>query len=410
MTIEELKTLLENNGGQFSTKNHAKRNKNMKVIEKALRTSVPVRNLTEAMKTRHKLDIWDEKKFPVKESEWSWEKCRAKLDMKEADSASAFTQFLKAGLQVITNGAYLNHPTTFEDWVTTIQSKHASEPYAPNHGVSFPRQVGNSELFPEVGAAALDLQIKNYKYGAIYAVERELLEDDQSGSFQEQSAKLGEYMKLLCEVLCYGKLASVSNMQYIDYAIPKSETQPSTEANYPWTKSTAPFVGGGFNQATAVAITKASIQAAKVALMNQKNLQGIKMNVNGNRLIVGPNLEFDTSILLNSAYYPSGAATTGATGGAFAINPIKGIAQLTVSPYVFKNDGTVDGSSTAWYLVDDSKPFFVLQLREPMTVEQEGTNSGESFNRDIYRFKGRSRMNADWIDPRFAYQGNDGSV
>jgi phage major head subunit gpT-like protein len=388
-----------------------KRARNVKVMERALKSTPEVKNFSEKMKRMFKLDMFNEAAFPVMNEGFSWTALRNKLELKEADASGTFVQFLKAGLQVITNNAYLNHPTTYEEWVHVIQSNKDTEPYAPNHGVAFPRQVGNSELFPEVGAAALDLQIKNLKFGAIYAIERELLEDDQSGSFQMQSAKLGEYMKLLVEVLCYGKLASVSGMQYIDYAIPVSETKPSGEANYPWTPTATPFIGGGFNRATTFALpTRTTLQNAKVALLNQKNLQGIKMNVTGNRLICGPNQEFDVSILLNSAFYPSGAATAGVTGGAFAINPIKGFAKLTVSPYVFKNDGTVAGDSFAWYLVDDTKPFFVLQLREAMTVEQEAVNSGESFGRDIYRFKGRSRMNADWIDPRFAWQGNDGSV
>jgi len=83
---------------------------------------------------------------------------------------------------------------------------------------------------------------------------------------------------------------------------------------------------------------------------------------------------------------------------------------ITVSRFIFKNDGTVAGDSGAWYIVDSTKPFFILQMRQPVAIEQEATNAGESFNRDIYRFKASSRMNADWVDPRFAWQGNDGSV
>lgn len=394
-----------------------RRARNLKMTEKALinNPAPEVTGLRESLKRSHGIDFMNkehiEKKFPVLNESFSWRALEKKLSLREADTSTVFTQFLRAGLQVITNNAYLNHPTTYEDWVQVIQSNKDTELYAPNHGVSFPRQVGPSELYPEVGAAALDLQLKNLKFGAMYVIEKELLDDDQSGSFQQQAAKLGEYMKLLAEVLCYGKLASVANMTYINYTVPVSETKPSYEANYPWTVATAPFRGGGFNKPASFSIpTRASLQAAKVGLMNQKNLQGIKMNVTGNRLICGPNQEFDMSILLNSAFYPSGAANAGATGGAFSINPIKGFASLTVSPYVFKQDGTVAGDSFAWYLVDDTKPWFVLQLREAMTVEQEATNSGTSFARDQYRFKGRSRMNADFIDPRFAWQGNDGSV
>lgn len=383
------------------------RERNQAVHKRVLLDGPEVKKMREGFKTRHGFDpLTETDKFPVMKENFSWRKLETKLQ--EADSSSSFVQFLRAGVQAITNSMYEATETTYEDWVTVIQSSKDTELYAPNHGVAFPRQVGPSQLYPEVGVAALDLKLKNLKFGAMHAVEKELLDDDQTGSFQRQAGLFGEYMRVLQEVLCYGKLASVAGMKYIDYEIPVSETQPSGEAAYPW--STA-LIGGGATRPVAYgALIQANVQAGITALMNQKNLQGIKMMVKPSRLIVGPSKQFDASVLLNSGYYPSGAATAGAVGGAFAVNPIQGILDLTVSRFVFKNDGTVDGSSSAWYIVDDSKPFFVLQLREAVTVEQEAVNAGEAFNRDIYRFKARSRMNADFIDPRFAWQGSDGSV
>ena len=115
---------------------------------------------------------------------------------------------------------------------------------------------------------------------------------------------------MLVEVWVMGKLASVSNMQYIDLKIPTSETKPSNESTYPW--STA-LVGGGANRpSTYTVLTQAGVQAGFIGLMNQKNLQGIKMLVQPNRLVIGPTQTFDASVLLNSAYYPSGAAAAGA--------------------------------------------------------------------------------------------------
>jgi hypothetical protein len=384
------------------------RERNQKVIQHVLQNSEEVKNLRESMKRKFKLDIFDDKTFPVREWNFSWKKLAAKLE--EADSSSSFTQFLRAGIQNITNAMYESVQTTYEDWVTVVASNKDTELYAPNHGVAFPRQIGPQTPYPEVGVAALDLQLKNRKHGSIYGVERELLEDDQTGSFQRQAGMLGEYLRLLCEVLCYGKLASVSGMKYIDYEIPVSETKPSGEANYPWTLAAAPLIGGGVTKATPAALSQSNVQNGIIALMNQKNLQGIKMQVSPNRLLIGPRLSFDAAVLIHSSYYPSGAAAAGNVGGAFAINPLKSMLDITVSRFMFKNDGTVNGDSTAWYIVDDSKPFFVMQMREAATVVQEAPNSGESFNRDIYRFKASSRQNADFIDPRFAWQGNDGSV
>lgn len=383
------------------------RERNEKVIKRMLVDQEPVKTLRESLKARFGQDpVTDEKNFPFREGRVSLKALQAKL--MEADASSAFTQFLRAGIQQIVNGMYEATAVTYTDWVTVTSSSKDTELYAPNHGVAFPKQVGASEIYPEVGAAALDIELKNLKFGSIYSLEKELLNDDQSGTFAQQAGMLGEYMAILAEVLCYGKLASVSGMKYQDYSIPVSETKPSYESAYPW--SAALRGGGATKPASYGTLTQANVQAAIIGLMNQKNLQGIKMQVNPKRLIIGPSQKFDAAVLLNSGYYPSGAAAAGSVGGAFAINPIQGILDLTTSRFVFKNDGTVDGSSKAWFVVDDSKPFFILQQRQPVSVEQEDPNSGAAFERDIIRYKGSCRMNADWIDPRFAWQGSDGSV
>lgn len=386
--------------------------RNHKVIQKALMEQSSVKEMQKFFAARHPEAgdvIGDTKKWNFTEGKVSFNKLREKL--MEADSASSFTQFLRAGLQQIVNGMYEATEITYTDWVTVTSSSKDTEIYAPNHGVAFPRQVGRQEAYPEVGAAALDLELKNLKFGAIYALEKELLEDDQSGTFAQQAGLLGEYMALLGEVLAYGKLASVANMQYIDYHIPVSETKPSYEANYPYATAAAPFRGGGSNKPASYSIfTQASFQAARVALMNQKNLQGIKMMVNPKRIIAGTNQELDVKTVLNSTYYPQGAASAGGQYGAFAVNILKGAADATISRFIFKQDGTVAGDSKAWYLVDDSKPFFIMQMREPVAITQENPESGQAFEKDVLRFKGTSRMNADFVDPRFAFIGNDGSV
>lgn len=388
------------------------REHNTKVIKKVLMESEEIKKdrakYTQLMGF-DPLTAEGQKKFPVMESGFSWRKVEKKLI--EADSSSSFPQFLRAGIQAITNAMYESVEVSYMDWVTTVQSTKDTELYAPNHGVAFPRQVGPQEKYPEVGAAALDIKLKNYKYGSVYAIEQELLDDDQTGSFQRNAAMMGEYMKLLTEVLVYGKLASVANMKYIDYSIPVSETKPSYETNYPWASASAPLRGGGATKPASYGVlNQANIQAGIIALQNQVNLQGIKMQVNPKRLLIGPKYQFDSAVLMNSAYYPSGAAAAGNVGGAFSINPVKGLLDVSVSRFMAKNDGTFAGDSSAWYIVDDTKPFFVLQLREAVTVIQENPQAGASFEMDVTRFKTRGRMNADFIDPRFAWQGSDGSV
>lgn len=383
------------------------RERNESLIKKMLVESEGVAALrNQLQKTTGEDPIVNQEKWNFVEGKVDFKKLEAKLQ--EADMAGAFPQFLRAGVQQIANNMYQATAVTYTDWVKIVQSNKDTEIYAPNHGVAFPREVGAGQLYPEVGIAALDLKLQNRKYGNMYALSKEFMNDDQTGSLSQQAGMMGEYLAILAEVLCYGKLASVSGMKYLDFEIPVSETKPSYEVSYPW--STGLKGGGVTKPASFGALTQGKIQEAIVALHNQKNLQGIKMMVQPKRLIISPKYQFDASVLMNSAFYPSGAAAAGSTGGAFAINPIKGILDITVSRFVADHTGSFSGNSSAWYLVDDSKPFFILQMREPVSIEQEAPNAGESFNRDIIRYKASTRMNADFLDPRFAFQGSDGSV
>lgn len=387
--------------------------RNAKVIEKVLRSSPENKRFTEAMKRDYKVDIWDDKAFPFADANFSIREFRESVGrrFKEADVSSTFPQLLRAGVLNVAAKGYQMTETTFEQIAKVVPSTKDTELYAPSHGVGFPNIVPQGQLYPEVGAATLNESLQNNKYGTVYAVSKELVNDDQTGQIQEGASLLGGYLKILTEVLVYGKIASVANMQYADYHIPISETKPSNEPNWPWTLASAPFQGGGWNKpASFAAPSIATFNAANVQLMSQKNLQGLKMGIVPDLIVHGPQIAFTVATLLNSEFYPVGAAAAGVAGGAFSKSPIKGLYSPVCSPFVFKSDGTVNGDSTAWYVTDSKKASFVVQLREAVMVEQENPTSGASFERDIYRFKGSMRGNADFIDPRFWFLGNDGSV
>lgn len=200
---------------------------------------------------------------------------------------------------------------------------------------------------------------------------------DQTGQFAKQSGLLGEYAKYAWEVIAYAKLAGTFSggvkANYQGLIIPNTETKPSNEANYPWTSSSAPFVGGGYNKPTSFTVlNQTGIQNGFIALMGQKNLLGLYMNVDPKRLVVSPQNRFTAAILLNSSFYPSvPSGTAGTPGATFAINPIESIASLTVSRFMFDNTGVVSPTSSAWYLMDDSKPFFVMQVNSNCPAEEQ---------------------------------------
>lgn len=159
--------------------------KNAKELSKNLWQSEEITSHRESVQRKFGFDYADQKAFPVGDSRWSWNKVAQKLGghktvgsaLREADSATSFTQVLRAGIQQLVNNAYETVPTTFESWTSTVNSQRDTELYAPLHGISFMREVGKQELFSESYAAGLDIKLINRKYGEIYAVERELLED-----------------------------------------------------------------------------------------------------------------------------------------------------------------------------------------------------------------------------------------
>lgn len=426
MNLDEIQKMSESNvwtkkNGETVMVNAAKP-QNSHAIRENLWNGPEVKSFRESFQKKHGFDFANSQKFPVSNPKFSWKKVAEKYGhgsiescLREADSATSFTQVLRAGVQNLVNHSYEQVATTFESWTKTVNSSMDTELYAPLHGISFMREVGKQELFSESYAAGLNIKLVNRKYGEIFAVERELLEDDQTGQFAQQAGLLGEYAKLCWEVISYAKLAGVFTggvkASYAGLVIPNTETKPSNETNYPFAPASAPFQGGGYNRPASYGLLSTStIQDGFIALMNQRNLLGLIMNVNPRRLIVGPKDRFNAAVLLNSSFYPSVPGAAGTTGSTFSINPIESIAALTVSRFLFNNSGVIDGTTRAWYLIDDSKPCFVLQVRESASVMQENPQSGESFNRDIVRFRLVMRGNGDWIDPRFCWQGNDGSV
>jgi phage major head subunit gpT-like protein len=391
------------------------RENNKKVIKKVLEGNDEIKAFRDTFKHARGWDPLDGEKLPVLKEGFSLAKCAKKMgffSLREAEQSSGWTQLLRAGVQQLVNNSYQLVETTYEDWVTVVPSTKDTELYAPIQGINFPREVPQGGLFPEVNMAGLNLKLENKKFGASFSVTQELTDDDQTGQVTKQSNLLGEYLKILTEVYVYAKLLSpTGGVTYSNLVVPVSETKPSTEANYPWTNSSAPFVGGGFNTFTAAsAFSQTAIVAAYQSLMQQKNLLGLIMAVNPNRILISPKYYFDAATLLHSTYYPSGAAAAGNTGGAFAINPIHNVADLSVTRYMPDNTGVVSNQSKAWFLIDDSKPWFVHQLRTGPSIINEAPNSGQSFDRQLVRFRGDMRMNCDFIDPRFGFRGSDGSA
>jgi len=396
---------MSENAIKLSRRNSAEQNK--KVKEKAVWNNPEMVQIRESVASLG-YDMRDQKVFPTADPSFNWAKFKRKI-MKETNSASAQVQLLRAGVQAAVNNLYPAVDTTYEQWAHVIASSRDTELYAPLNALTFPAELGEGETYIESSVIGLDIKLRNKKFGQMFPVTMELIEDDQTGQFAQKVGEMSDYAALVWEVYAYGKLNSISaGSTYGGLTVPASETKPSQESTYPW--NTAFNQGGGATRPGSYgALTQANLQSAFTALEEQLNLQGLKMNVKPDKIMTGPYYRWTLATLLNSNFYPSGAAAAGNVGGALAINVLQGIADPVISRFMFDNNGS-SLNSKAWYVCDSSKPAFIVQIREAAKVTQENPESGAGFERDVLRWKLTLRGNADFIDPRFFYQGSDGSV
>lgn len=395
---------------QLSTRNKADTNR--KVKASAAWNNKEMKEFRESIKSRYGVDMRDAAKMPMGiEPGFSWASYNKKV-MRETNSASANTQLLRAGVQTAVNNLYPAVKTTYEQWAHVIQSGRDTELYAPLNAMTFLEETGEGERYTESSVIGLDIKLRNKKYGQIFPVSFELVDDDQTGQFAQKVSDMADYAAQLWEVYSYGKLNSLSaGSTYARLTIPASETKPSYETTYPWAPPATPLKGGGTTRPASFGVlNNANVQAGFTALEEQLNLQGLKMAISPDSIAASPFYRWAIATLLNSNFYPAGAQAAGVTGGSLAINVLQGIAEPIISRFMFDQNGSANANSKAWYIMDSSKPWFIVQLRETAKITQENPETGAGFDRDIYRWKLSCRGNADFIDPRFAWQGSDGSV
>jgi hypothetical protein len=362
--------------------------------------------LLESVREIYGVDLSDKERFDFGSPGFSWKGFResayqAAKRLRETNSEGVFSALLRAGINNIANSWYKLVETNHEQICAMTTSTHAVEPYPAVHRGAVPRMVPRGTQFPEVKIAGpLDIQLQNNKYGAISGLEKELFDDDQSGVIQQRVQDIGPNMAILEDAWAFQRFIGTAG-SYAGDVIPASETYTTV-----WSTSLS---GGGANKPGSYgAFTPANVQAADKALMDQLDLLGNKMLVNVTTLLVGTSNKFSAMTLLNSNWYPTttsikvggGSGADSTIGTTYADNVLKGLYNLVISRFM---------PTKAWAIGEAGKGL-VFQMREGLSVIQENPASGPAFSQDEFRFRAKARWAVDWVDPRFWYLGNDGSI
>jgi hypothetical protein len=334
------------------------------------------------------------------------------VEMGEATAASAFGQLLRAGVQVIANDWYLRTPVSWPEYVQEVQSDKRQEFYAPLHRSSLPKQTRPQQPYKEQPLSGEDIELINRKFMGGESFEAELWEDDQTGQIRTRAQSLGEAQRIIEEIYVAGRLQGLSNYTVADFVVPASQYRTRNAAG---TVITTPYstnmytTGQGNRPAAFAQLNAVTFKQGRAALMNALDPKGIKILCRPNHLVVSTQDDQNARTLIESDYWPAvqglsgqtaSTATAGGLAGAFAKNTFKGLVSFSVN-YFFRD--------WAWVMMEKKKgPVF--QRRVPMSVVQEIPNSGASFDLDSIRWRSRSRWEFDFVDARFCWLGNNGSV
>lgn len=312
-----------------------------------------------------------------------------KRGLREANAETSFGQLLRYGVQHYLFDAYQQVETVMQSLYESRPSNNRQEWYAPLWGAEVPEDVDAGGKFSDSRIRGLDVVVENKKVGRMLSIERELVDDDQTGQIVQRASLLGQRMRYKEELDGILELINAKDK--------------STGAEL------AGYTTGIGNKGTNAALSMAELEAAAIALRKMKDPLGNFMLVNADTVAAGPDEEINLYKLLNSAYQPAvpGAAGTGIdassgqTGWTLTTNWLQGKYTPVISTFFAHAD--VNGAGY-WYVMQ-AKRGAVFQERDPLEVVQENPLSGQAFEYDSYRYRVRRRYKHKVIEPRFIYQG-----
>ena len=326
-------------------------------------------------------------------------------ELMEANSQSTFGQLLRYGIQSIANKWYKTVPVVYPSFVQENSSNNRQEWYAPLYRPTLPKKVGPQGRYEETNIKGVDREIVNWKFGAIEAYEKELFINDQTGQIKDRAGMMGENMKITEEINAVGKLSG----QALTFGNIVVDASNYTTVNENGVTCGVYDVNLGNRPATFARLGFGTLGDAYKALLQMKDPLGNKMLVLPNLLVVSPTDVLNAPQLLHSVYYPAvpgapaqtaATASSGTTGWTMSENPLAGMFDWKMSRFLPDN---------AWYL-GEAKKGLIFQRRTPLEVVQEMPNTGRHFEADVFRFKTAAMWEVEWVESRFWYCGDDGSI
>lgn len=233
--------------------------------------------------------------------------------------------------------------------------------------------------FPKFRKWVGDKHIKNIEAGKYYkanedwettiAVRRNDIEDDRLGIYNTQALGAGEAAGELHDII----VDALKNGAFVNTCM---DGQYFYDTDHPVAGASVSNKGTAALSAASVAAATASYGAARAAIMNFKDEEGMPLRLIPDTLEVPPALEATARLICEGEKLADGAT-----------NPFRGTAKVLVNPGLT--------SSTQWMLHVTSKqslkPFIVQMRKRPVFVSQTSAENDDVFNRAEYKFGAEAR-------------------
>ena len=238
-----------------------------------------------------------------------------------------------------------------------------------------------------------NFSITNRDWEASIAVDKNAIDDEQYGQIKIRIQSLAVEAKrfigeLIFELLGQGNLSTGTSTNFSGKTITCYDGLPFFSASHSEGSS-----GTQSNKGT-VAFSLANLKTAITAMKGYKDDKGKYLNVVPDLLVVNPSDEFTAREILNSQFYPEEGTKT----AKLAINVLKGICDLYVTPYL---------TSGTWIVLDTKgvvKPL-ILQMRKQFEFTSLITGEEEFMRKKLF-FGVDGRWEAAFGMWQYAYGSN----
>jgi hypothetical protein len=334
----------------------------------------------------------------------------ARKSRESTGGASIVQQLLRAGIQTMINKEYQSVETSYQELVSATPSSRKIELYAPLYRAGFMSQVESGDEPGRISVAGADFQIRNRKFSVILEIDRDDIEDDQTGQLLEQAQQIAENAPILKDSRVFVRYLGKAGTDAAGEAVSASQTG-SQAGETTWPYNSAFTKGGGSNRlATYAAASYQAILQLRQLARKMKDPKGNRMLVRPDTIWCGSSLEDGFATMLQAGSYPASASIHAAvTGGADM-----GVGNASPAvPNVLK--GKYNLVSSIWlpdtaYGISQAGKGFRLQQRRPLEAVQENPLAGSAFLVQVYRWNVNERYECDWTEPRFSVAGSDGTI